>query len=92
MTRPTYTGLPATWNYGAQITLTITLPVSLNPSTVTVSLMDLGYSTHGVHSAYSGYFVGTMSLISYCLSGYANGQARVHSLCKPEEPDDYWTT
>ncbi|KAF8595716.1 hypothetical protein BDV93DRAFT_528477 [Ceratobasidium sp. AG-I] len=47
--RPTYTGLPATWNYGAQITLTITLPVSLNPPTMTVSLMDLGYSTHGVH-------------------------------------------
>ncbi|KAG9082086.1 hypothetical protein FRC06_005230 [Ceratobasidium sp. 370] len=48
-TRPTYSGLPSTWNYGQQITLTVTLPPSLNPQPVTCALMDLGYSTHGVH-------------------------------------------
>ncbi|KAJ1307157.1 hypothetical protein OPQ81_001274 [Rhizoctonia solani] len=48
-TRPTYTGLPTTWNYGQNITLNVTLPASLNPPTITVSLMDLGFSTHGVH-------------------------------------------
>ncbi|KAG8697251.1 hypothetical protein FRC11_000157, partial [Ceratobasidium sp. 423] len=48
-TRPTYSGLPNTWNYGQNITLNVTLPASLNPPTLTVSLMDLGYSTHGVH-------------------------------------------
>ncbi|CCO36399.1 Galactose oxidase Short=GAO [Rhizoctonia solani AG-1 IB] len=48
-TRPSYTGLPATWNYGQNITLTVTLPASLNPPTLGCSLMDLGFSTHGVH-------------------------------------------
>ncbi|KAF8673870.1 Copper radical oxidase [Rhizoctonia solani] len=48
-TRPTYTGLPAAWNYGQNITLSVTLPASLNPPSITVSLMDLGFSTHGVH-------------------------------------------
>ncbi|CAE6458251.1 unnamed protein product [Rhizoctonia solani] len=48
-TRPTYTGLPSTWNYGQNISLTVTLPASLNPPTIAVSLMDLGFSTHGVH-------------------------------------------
>ncbi|KAF8706027.1 Copper radical oxidase, partial [Rhizoctonia solani] len=48
-TRPTYTGLPAAWNYGQNITLSVTLPPSLNPPSITVSLMDLGFSTHGVH-------------------------------------------
>ncbi|CAE6537759.1 unnamed protein product [Rhizoctonia solani] len=48
-TRPTYSGLPATWNYGQNQTLNITMPATLNPPMITVSLMDLGYSTHGVH-------------------------------------------
>ncbi|CAE6341149.1 unnamed protein product [Rhizoctonia solani] len=47
--RPSYTGLPATWNYGQNVTLTVTLPASLNPPTLGCSLMDLGFSTHGVH-------------------------------------------
>ncbi|KAG8713414.1 hypothetical protein FRC08_013276 [Ceratobasidium sp. 394] len=48
-TRPTYSGLPATWNYGQQIVMPVTVPASLNPPPMTCSLMDLGYSTHGVH-------------------------------------------
>ncbi|KAG8696207.1 hypothetical protein FRC09_008660 [Ceratobasidium sp. 395] len=48
-TRPTYTGLPATWNYGQNIALTMTLPASLNPPAMSCSLMDLGFATHGVH-------------------------------------------
>ncbi|KDN33568.1 hypothetical protein RSAG8_13341, partial [Rhizoctonia solani AG-8 WAC10335] len=48
-TRPTYSGLPVTWNYGQNITLPVTLPATLNPPKLEVSLMDLGFSTHGVH-------------------------------------------
>ncbi|KAG8742754.1 hypothetical protein FRC10_000968 [Ceratobasidium sp. 414] len=50
--RPTYSGLPATWNYGQQITLNYSLASlnpPLNPPAITCSLMDLGYLTHGVH-------------------------------------------
>lgn len=45
--RPTYTGLPATVNYNAEFTLTVELPASA--TNVSVSLMDLGFATHGVH-------------------------------------------
>ncbi|KAK0445196.1 glyoxal oxidase N-terminus-domain-containing protein [Armillaria borealis] len=45
--RPTYTGLPATVNYNAEFTLTVDLPTSA--TNVSVSLMDLGFATHGVH-------------------------------------------
>ncbi|KAJ7206664.1 glyoxal oxidase N-terminus-domain-containing protein [Mycena pura] len=45
--RPTYNGLPATVNYNSQFTLSVELPPDTND--VTVALMDLGYSTHGVH-------------------------------------------
>ncbi|CAE6469570.1 unnamed protein product, partial [Rhizoctonia solani] len=48
-TRPTYTNLPSTWNYGQNITLSVTLPATLNPPKMEVALMDLGFSTHGVH-------------------------------------------
>ncbi|QRW03583.1 glyoxal oxidase [Ceratobasidium sp. AG-Ba] len=48
-TRPTYTGLPATWGYNQNISLPVTMPTSLNPPALLCSLMDLGYSTHGVH-------------------------------------------
>ncbi|CAE7186371.1 unnamed protein product, partial [Rhizoctonia solani] len=48
-TRPTYSGLPATWNFGQNITLTVTMPATLNPPTISCNLMDLGFSTHGVH-------------------------------------------
>ncbi|CAE6495833.1 unnamed protein product [Rhizoctonia solani] len=47
--RSSYSGLPATWNYGQNITLTVTLPATLNPPKMEVALMDLGFSTHGVH-------------------------------------------
>ncbi|KAG9122443.1 hypothetical protein FRC07_001169, partial [Ceratobasidium sp. 392] len=45
--RPTFSGTPKFLNYGAKISL----PVSLNSTTskVSVSLMDLGFMTHGVH-------------------------------------------
>ncbi|KAJ7599807.1 glyoxal oxidase N-terminus-domain-containing protein [Mycena floridula] len=45
--RPTYTGLPATVDYNSKFTLTVDLPAGTTG--VTVSLMDLGFSTHGVH-------------------------------------------
>ncbi|KAG9087534.1 hypothetical protein FRC07_012795 [Ceratobasidium sp. 392] len=48
-TRPTYTSLPATWNYGQQMALTVTMPASINPPTLLCAFMDLGYATHGVH-------------------------------------------
>jgi hypothetical protein len=54
--RPTYTGLDATWNYGARMELRVALPPSSTPPIMTVSLMDLGFSTHGVHSAYYSTF------------------------------------
>ncbi|KAF8509439.1 glyoxal oxidase N-terminus-domain-containing protein [Gautieria morchelliformis] len=46
--RPTYTGLPATVGFGTTFTLHVTLPTSVT-SVTAVSLMDLGFSTHGVH-------------------------------------------
>ncbi|KAJ6471925.1 glyoxal oxidase N-terminus-domain-containing protein [Mycena sanguinolenta] len=45
--RPSYTGLPATINYNVTFNLAVTLPA--NTINVTVALMDLGFSTHGVH-------------------------------------------
>ncbi|KAJ7257666.1 glyoxal oxidase N-terminus-domain-containing protein [Mycena rebaudengoi] len=45
--RPSYTGLPATINYGTTFNLAVTLPA--NTANVTVALMDLGFATHGVH-------------------------------------------
>ncbi|KAK7031846.1 copper radical oxidase [Favolaschia claudopus] len=45
--RPSYTGLPATINYGTTFNLAVTLPA--NTTSVTVALMDLGFATHGVH-------------------------------------------
>ncbi|KAJ7247287.1 glyoxal oxidase N-terminus-domain-containing protein [Mycena rebaudengoi] len=42
-----YTGLPATINYGTTFNLAVTLPA--NTVNVTVALMDLGFATHGVH-------------------------------------------
>ncbi|KAJ7200643.1 glyoxal oxidase N-terminus-domain-containing protein [Mycena pura] len=45
--RPTYNGLPATVNYNSKFTLSVELPPDTND--VTVALMDLGFSTHGVH-------------------------------------------
>ncbi|CAE6497104.1 unnamed protein product [Rhizoctonia solani] len=46
--RPSYTGLPKTWNYGRDITLNVQIPPS-NARNIEVALMDLGFSTHGVH-------------------------------------------
>ena len=45
--RPSYTGLPTNLAYGAPFGLEVTLPA--NTTTVQAVLMDLGYSTHGVH-------------------------------------------
>ncbi|KAL0581691.1 hypothetical protein V5O48_000397 [Marasmius crinis-equi] len=45
--RPTYTGLPATVNFGAKFTLSVTLPAGVN--NVSVNAIDLGFATHGVH-------------------------------------------
>jgi len=44
--RPTYSGLQATVNYNSKFTLSVELPPDTND--VTVALMDLGFSTHGV--------------------------------------------
>jgi hypothetical protein len=90
--RPTYTGLPAKWNYGQQITISITLPLSLNPSVnppvIAASLMDLGFSTHGVHSACLPFL--SVDLADWCVcSGYEDGQAPVHALFQPQESDDH---
>ncbi|KAL0071197.1 hypothetical protein AAF712_001762 [Marasmius tenuissimus] len=45
--RPTYTGLPATVNYGATFTLSVSLPSTAQ--TASVWAIDLGFATHGVH-------------------------------------------
>ncbi|KAF8578125.1 copper radical oxidase [Ramaria rubella] len=45
--RPTYTELPAIISFGTTFTLKVALPSSA--ISVTVSLMDLGFATHGVH-------------------------------------------
>jgi len=45
--RPSYTGLPSTIGFGTTFTLHVTLPSYA--TSVTVSLMDLGFATHGVH-------------------------------------------
>ncbi|KAF7317558.1 hypothetical protein MKEN_00842700 [Mycena kentingensis (nom. inval.)] len=45
--RPIYTGLPRTLKYKTTFTLSVTLPQTTK--NVKVALMDLGYSTHGVH-------------------------------------------
>ncbi|KAJ1307166.1 hypothetical protein OPQ81_001283 [Rhizoctonia solani] len=47
--RPSYTGLPRTWNYGQSITLKVIVPASVSTPNMEVALMDLGFSTHGVH-------------------------------------------
>lgn len=45
--RPAYTGLPSQFTYGDSFSLNVTLPA--NTQTVQAVVMDLGYSTHGVH-------------------------------------------
>lgn len=47
--RPSYTGLPTQFTYGDSFTLNVTLPAATATATVQAVLMDLGYSTHGVH-------------------------------------------
>ncbi|KAK7449238.1 hypothetical protein VKT23_013383 [Stygiomarasmius scandens] len=46
-TRPTYTGLPATFDYNSEITLDINLPEGAQ--SVSAVIMDFGFATHGVH-------------------------------------------
>jgi hypothetical protein len=45
--RPTYSALPANINYGTKYTLKVKIPGGTQA--VTCVIMDLGYSTHGVH-------------------------------------------
>ncbi|KAG9127444.1 hypothetical protein FRC07_013761 [Ceratobasidium sp. 392] len=47
--RPTYTGLPTTWNYGQVIALAFTAAASINPPVLLCALHDPGFATHGVH-------------------------------------------
>lgn len=47
MSRPTFSGQPAKMLYGKQYTLTVSLPKGTKK--VQAFVMDLGYSTHGVH-------------------------------------------
>ncbi|THV06218.1 hypothetical protein K435DRAFT_711766 [Dendrothele bispora CBS 962.96] len=46
-TRPSYTGLPDTFDYNAEIALDVTLPEGTQ--NVSAVLMDFGFATHGVH-------------------------------------------
>ncbi|KAG8708471.1 hypothetical protein FRC09_001232 [Ceratobasidium sp. 395] len=46
-TRPTFSGTPAWMNYNSTLKLTVKPPSST--SKMSVSLMDLGFMTHGVH-------------------------------------------
>jgi len=48
--RPTYKGLAAVVGYAKTFTLDVTIPKSLNSSKISVSLMDLGFSTHSMHA------------------------------------------
>ncbi|KAF4618750.1 hypothetical protein D9613_010182 [Agrocybe pediades] len=45
--RPTYTGLPSTVNFNQKFELNVDLPPGT--ASVNVHIMDLGFSTHGVH-------------------------------------------
>lgn len=45
--RPSYAGLPGTISYGIPFILSVTLPPGTR--SVRVTLMDLGFATHGVH-------------------------------------------
>ena len=45
--RPSYSALPETINFGSNFTLDVVLPTSTDG--VEVVIMDLGFSTHGVH-------------------------------------------
>jgi hypothetical protein len=45
--RPSYSGLPKNIGFGANFTLNITLPADTDD--LEVVIMDLGFSTHGVH-------------------------------------------
>ena len=48
MPRPTFTGLPGKVGYGSQFALAVNLPAGVTAGQVSVSLMDLGFSTHSL--------------------------------------------
>ena len=48
MPRPTVSGMPAQVNFASQFALTVALPSGTSASQVSVSLMDLGFATHGL--------------------------------------------
>ncbi|THU96596.1 hypothetical protein K435DRAFT_839024 [Dendrothele bispora CBS 962.96] len=45
--RPTFTGLPSTFDYNSQITLDVDIPEG--GENVSAVIMDFGFATHGVH-------------------------------------------
>jgi hypothetical protein len=45
--RPTFTGLPSNVDFNSNFTLDVSLPTDVN--TAEVVIMDMGFSTHGVH-------------------------------------------
>ncbi|KAF5372597.1 hypothetical protein D9758_005225 [Tetrapyrgos nigripes] len=59
--RPTYTGLPKTFDYNSKITLDVDLPPGAE--NVSVVIMDLGFATHGVHMGQR--LVGLVSELSH---------------------------
>ena len=48
MPRPTVSGMPGQVNFASQFALTVALPSATSASQVSVSLMDLGFATHGL--------------------------------------------
>ncbi|THV03743.1 hypothetical protein K435DRAFT_817163 [Dendrothele bispora CBS 962.96] len=46
-TRPTYTGLPVTFDYNSTVTLDV--DIDRDAQNVSVVIMDFGFATHGVH-------------------------------------------
>ena len=48
MPRPAFIGLPGKVDFGSHFALTVALPAKTAASQVSVSMMDLGYSTHSL--------------------------------------------
>ncbi|KAF5352184.1 hypothetical protein D9758_009227 [Tetrapyrgos nigripes] len=49
--RPSFSNLPEKVGFNQKITLDVEIPEGLNTSSIKVSLMDLGYSSHAFHSS-----------------------------------------
>ncbi|KAF8595714.1 hypothetical protein BDV93DRAFT_528475 [Ceratobasidium sp. AG-I] len=75
MTRPTFTGTPTTWNYGVNKTLKFSVGsagTGLAGVPCYLALMDLGFSTHGVHMD-----MRMVKLKSICTGTFASGSATI---------------